>query len=46
MGRAGLVLRAAIYAAAGRGDDAHRAAADALAQYPDLTIESFLSDPG
>jgi TolB-like protein/cytochrome c-type biogenesis protein CcmH/NrfG len=46
MGRGGLVFRAAVYAAADRGDDARRAAADALAQYPDLTIESFLSDPG
>ena len=37
---------AAIYAATGRGDQAQRAAADALAQYPDLTIERFLiSDP-
>ena len=46
MGRGGLVFRAAIYAAADRGDDARRAVADALAQYPDLAIEGFLSDPG
>ncbi len=46
MGRGGLVFRAAIYAVADRGDDARRAVADTLAQYPDLTIESFLSDPG
>ena len=46
MGRNGLVRRAAIYAAAGRGDQAQRATADVLARYPDLTIEGFLSDPG
>ena len=46
MSRAGLVIRAAIYATASRGDQAQRAAAEALARYPDLTIEGFLSDPG
>ena len=46
LSRGGLVMRAAIYAAADRVDEAHRAAADALARYPDLTIEGFLSDPG
>lgn len=46
LSRVGLVLRAAIYAAAGRGDDAHRAAADAMVRYPDLSIETFLSNPG
>jgi hypothetical protein len=46
MSRTGLVMRPAIYAAAGRGDQAQRAAAEALARYPDLTIEGVLSDPG
>jgi TolB-like protein/class 3 adenylate cyclase/cytochrome c-type biogenesis protein CcmH/NrfG len=46
MTRIGLVLRAAVYAATGREDDAHRAVADTLVRYPDLTIESIVSDPG
>ncbi len=39
-------VRVWAYAAVGRIDDAHRAVADTLAQYPDLTIEGYLSDPG
>jgi TolB-like protein/Flp pilus assembly protein TadD len=46
MTRIGLVLRAAVYAATGREDDAHRAVADTLVRYPDLTIESIVSDRG
>jgi hypothetical protein len=46
LSRNGLVLRTAAYAAADRMDDARRAAADTLAQYPNLTTESFLSNPG
>jgi hypothetical protein len=46
LGRGSLVLRAVAYAAVDRIDDAHRAVANTLAQYPDLTIESYLSDPG
>jgi tetratricopeptide (TPR) repeat protein len=46
LGRGSLVLRAALYAAVDRIDDAHRAVADTLARYPDLTIEGFISDPG
>jgi TolB-like protein/class 3 adenylate cyclase len=46
LSRFGLVTRAAIYAAAGLGDQARRATAEALERYPDLTIEGVLSDPG
>jgi TolB-like protein len=44
--RYGLVTRAAIYAGLDRLEEAKDAVADTLAQYPDLTIESFISDPG
>lgn len=44
--RYGLVTRAAIYAGLGRLEEAKGAVADTLAQYPDVTIEGFISDPG
>src|SRR3954447_664711 len=44
--RGAFVMRAALYAALDRIDDAHRAVADTLGRYPDLTIEGFVSDPG
>jgi TolB-like protein/class 3 adenylate cyclase/Flp pilus assembly protein TadD len=44
--RVAFVMRAALYAVVDRIDDAHRAVADTLGRYPDLTIEGFLSDPG
>ncbi|HXV24521.1 MAG TPA: tetratricopeptide repeat protein [Alphaproteobacteria bacterium] len=44
--RWGLVTRAAIYAGLDRLKEAKSAVADTLSQYPDVTIESFISDPG
>jgi tetratricopeptide (TPR) repeat protein len=43
--RLGWVLRAAVYAALGRQQDARAAVQDALKQYPDLTIEGLVSAP-
>jgi hypothetical protein len=40
------VFRAGSYAALGRADEARAIVKQALNQYPDLTIEGFVSDPG
>jgi TolB-like protein/class 3 adenylate cyclase/tetratricopeptide (TPR) repeat protein len=40
------VVRAGSYAALGRADEARAAVRQALKRFPELTIESFVSDPG
>jgi hypothetical protein len=40
------VLRPAIYAALDRRAEAQAAVADALARFPDLSIQGIFSDPG
>jgi tetratricopeptide (TPR) repeat protein len=42
----GWIMRAATLAALGERDNAHAAAKDALAHYPDLTAEGIVNDPG
>jgi TolB-like protein len=44
--RWGHVLRPAIYAALDRHAEAHAAVADALARFPNLSIQGIFSDPG
>jgi hypothetical protein len=41
----GWVLRPATYAALGRTDEARAWVKDALAHYPDLTVEGWVIDP-
>jgi TolB-like protein/DNA-binding winged helix-turn-helix (wHTH) protein len=41
-----IVLKASTYAALGRKDDAAAVVAKTLGQFPDLTVQEFVSDPG
>lgn len=41
-----IVMKASTYAALRRKDDATAVVAEALSQFPDLTVQEFVSDPG